>query len=446
MRKKIVALLSMCAVMAASIGGCSNTAEGTSFTEKDVTISFMASQEWIQEAEMQLAEKFTEETGIKVDYQILPSDQYLNLLATKLYTGESTDIFAAQSGKFDIVAQFNVEKNAVDLSGESWAANVEELAAAELMVDGKLYGQPIQDVSAIWAVGYNKKIFAGLNLEVPTDYASFMDICQTMKDSGVIPIYEAVSDGWHHTLWFLETCIAAEEAEPGLAEKLNSNEEVFAGNETMAKILRQMKEMVDKGYWGDDYMSNEYADTAEKIAVGDYAMSIVNQGFGEEVEAVGKGLKKEDIGYFVIPLADNQVKNVNPAGPSRFIFSGSRHQEEAKQFLAYLASEESLKYMTENVPKFNKLPYKNAPDTYEGSVEELYNAYPDESTVYQTAVRYVNPQWNEIGVNLSAMLLGDIEPKDVLESIDNLREKQAQAVSDKAWDKLKKVGKDSLKD
>lgn len=457
MRKKLVVLF-MCAAMAASIAGCGNSSESTDTTtkasaeegedtttapaeeestgnqqKKDVTISFMASQDWIQEAEMQLAEKFTEETGIKVDYQIVPADQYVNLLTTKLNTGEATDIFAAQSGKFDIVAQFNVEKNAMDLSGESWAANVEDLAAAELSVDGKLYGQPIQDVSAVWAVGYNKKIFADLNLQVPTDYASFTDVCQKIKDSGVIPIYEAVSDGWHHTLWFPETCIAAEKAEPGLAEKLNNNEAVFAGNETMTKILEQIKEMADKGYWGENYMSNEYANAAKNIASGEYAMAIVNQGFGEEVEAIGGELTKDDIGYFVMPLADNQVKNVNPAGPSRFVFSGSKHPEEAKQFLEYLASEESLKYMTENVPKFNKLPYKNAPDTYEGSVKEFYDTYTDESTVYQTAVKYVNPQWGEIGADLSAMLVGDIEPKDVLEGIDKLRTEQAQAASDEAW-------------
>ena len=123
MRKKLVALF-MCAAMAASIAGCGNSSEGTDTTtkasaeeeentaaatasadeegtgsqeKKDVTISFMASQDWIQEAEMELAEKFTEETGIKVDYQIVPSDQYVNLLTTKLNTGEATDIFAAQS-------------------------------------------------------------------------------------------------------------------------------------------------------------------------------------------------------------------------------------------------------------------------------------------------------------------------------------------------------------
>ena len=79
----------------------SDAASSDEGAKSDVTLSIMASQDWIQDAEMELAEKFTAETGIKIDYQIVPSDQYTNLLTTKLNTGECTDIFAAQSGRFD---------------------------------------------------------------------------------------------------------------------------------------------------------------------------------------------------------------------------------------------------------------------------------------------------------------------------------------------------------
>lgn len=401
--------------------------------KETVTLSFMASQDWIQDAELELAEKFTEETGIKIDYQIVPSDQYTNLLTTKLNTGECTDIFATQSGKFDIVTQFNVEKNAVDLSGESWAGNVEALAAAELTANGKLYGQPIQDVSAVWAIAYNKKIFNDLGLSVPTDFASFMDVCQKIQDSGVTPIYECVSDGWHHVLWFPEICAAVETSQPGTAEKLNNNEATFAENQMMKTILEQMNEMIEKGYWGENYMSNEYANAPKVVAGGEYAMTVANQGFGEEVEAIGQDLKKDDIGYFVMPLADNQTLNVNPAGPARFVYSGSAHVEEAKQYLEYLASTESLTYLTENVAKFNKLSFTNAPEMYEGSVKEFYDTYTAEATVYQTAVKYVNPQWGEMGANLSAMFVGEMTPEEVLQDIDKLRAEQAKAASDPAW-------------
>ena len=71
---------------------------------------------------------------------------------------------------------------------------------------------------------------------------------------------------------------------------------------------------------------------------------------------------------------------------------------------------------------------------YEGPVKEFYDTYTaKQSTVYQTAVKYVNPQWMEMGADLSAMFLGEMTPAEVLKNIDKLRAEQAAAASDSAW-------------
>ena len=49
------------------------------------------------------------------------------------------------------------------------------------------------------------------------------------------------------------------------------------------------------------------------------------------------------------------------------------------------------------------------------------------------AVKYVNPQWTEIGNNMSAMFLGEMTPEEVLEDLDKNRAEQAKAASDEAW-------------
>lgn len=437
--KRVKKLLSMVLLAGLSMslvscGESGNSAESSSKNGKgDVTISFMAGQDWIQDAELDLAKKYYEKTGVKIDYQIVPSDQYTNLLMTKLNTGECTDIFGAQSGRFDLQTQVNVEKNALDLSNSSWAKNVDKLVAAELTVNDKLYGEPIQDVSSVWAMAYNKKIFKQLNLEIPKTYEAFKSVCEKIKESNVTPIYECVSDGWHHTLWFPELCVAAETSNKGLSDNLNNNKAKFEGNKTFETILSQVKEMAKLGYWGENYMANKYADAPKNIASGQYAMTVANQGFGAEVNKVNADFSADDIGYFVIPLADNQTLNINPAGPARFIYANSKHSKEAQDYLDFLASDESLSYLTENVSKFNKLPYSNAPVKYSETVREFYNAYPTSSTVYQTAVKYVNPQWSEIGNDMSAMLVGEMEPTDVLKNIDKNRAEQAKTAGDKAW-------------
>ncbi len=412
--------------------GASGEADKAAAGGEEVTITFMSSQDWIQDAEMELGKKFTEETGIKVDYQIVPSDQYESLLMTKINAGECTDIFGGQSSKFSIVTQFDVEKNAVDLSNESWASNVEPAAAEELSVDGKLYGQPIQDVSACWAVAYNIELFDELGLSIPTNFAEFCDVCEKIKASGVIPIYEAVSDGWHHVCW-TEAAIAATQADPGYPDALNENKATFEGNKELETMFAQLKQLVDAGYMGDNYMSNQHADAPAAIASGEYAMVLYNQGLGTEVNAVDPNFPVDNIGYFVNPLCDNQALNVNYCGPSRFIFSGSKNVEAAKKYLEFMASDESLAYMTENVGKFNQLPYTNAPSAYSSVVQDFYDRYPEKVAVFQASVKYYNPAWMDIGADMSAMFLDEMTPAEVLKDIDKLRAEQAKAASDPAW-------------
>ena len=408
-------------------------AAAVAHADEGVTITYMASQDWVQDAEMELAEKFTEQTGIKVDFQIIPSDQYTNLLNSKLNSGECPDLFGSQAGKTDIVTLLNVEKNAVDLSGEAWAATVDPLAAAETSVNGKLYGQPAQDVSAVWAIAYNKKVFEKLNLKVPTNYEEFKAVCEAIKADGMIPIYEAVADGWHHQLWFCELGVAIEHDEPGTADKLNSNAMKFADSATAKKLIEQIKEMVDLGYWGDNYMANEYADAARAIAEGECAMTVANQGFPTDLNAAYPEFPAEDIGFFVMPLCDNQVLNMNPVGPTRFIYSGSKNVDAAKQYLAFLAEPENIQYQIEKVGKFNTLPFTTAKDVYSDDISAFYAAYPEHGTVYQTAVNYVNPQWMEIGKFLVEVLQGDSTAEGMLKNIDLNRENQAKAAQDPAW-------------
>ena len=152
MKKKLVSLL-LCGALVCSLAGCSGggdmspaaTTEPAAATEEaapaadaatedaapaadtadaaadtsaaGTTITVMASQDWVEDSEQELGKKFEEETGIHVDYQIVPADQYQDLLLTRLNSGEGPDIWGAQSG-FALKTTYNVEKNAVDLSGE----------------------------------------------------------------------------------------------------------------------------------------------------------------------------------------------------------------------------------------------------------------------------------------------------------------------------------------
>lgn len=417
---------------AASSAAPSPSASAKPFDGK--TLSIMASVDWVQDAEKNdLTQKFEDQTGAKIDWQIIPSDQYPNLLQTKLNSGNAADIFWSQGGKFDIVSLLNVEKNAVDLTGEKWASTLDPLAAKELTANGKLYGQTMADVSAVWAVAYNKNIFSKLNLSVPKTWSDFMADCAAIQKAGVTPVYEPGSDGWCQQLWYLEMGPAIEKAEPGLADKLNGNTATFASSKAAAQAMDQIKQMVDAGYWGKNWQSLKYADAPKAFATGKYAMSIQNEGFPDLVNQADSTFKQSDVGFFVMPILDNQQLNVNPVGPSRFIYSGSKNIDLAKAYLDFVAQTDNLQYLIDKTPKYMTLPYSGVKAKYTADIKAFYDAYKDQGTVYQTAVKYVNPQWMDIGKMMVNVLLGKSTSVQMLTNIDKNRAAQAKAAKDSAW-------------
>jgi raffinose/stachyose/melibiose transport system substrate-binding protein len=157
-------------------------------TQAPVTLSYLVSQGWAPDAEQALAKQFEEQTGIKIDYQIVPSDQYFSLLKTKLNSGEGPDLFGGQSGKTDLVVNYDVEKNAVDLSDQPWVQTEDSQVLDQSTVNGKVYGQTVWNtLGTTWVVNYNKDIFAQLNLSVPTTFAEFKSACEKIKATGTLP-------------------------------------------------------------------------------------------------------------------------------------------------------------------------------------------------------------------------------------------------------------------
>lgn len=452
--KKILALL-LALVMVLSLAACASTpaekpAEnptenpGENPTEKPAegetekpydgtTLTYMASQDWIMDAEYDLAEMFEEETGIHVDFQIVPADQYTALLQTKLNSGECTDLFGNQSGRFDIVSQLDITKNAVPLSGESWVSRFDEFSAAELSAEGELYGVTLYDNTTDYYVVYNKAIFADLGLEIPTSYAEFTAVCDAIMAADIVPVYECVADTWHHVMWFCEVA-SYENNNPGMTDKLNNNEMTFADNQDFLNVITQINEMAEKGYWGEYYMSNQFTDKAMYMSSNEYAMTLGKPGtINEIVDYDPDAHTAEDFGLFVIPLNDNQAYNVHPCAPSKFIYSGSQNIEAAKLYLDFLCRQENLQYLVDNVARFENLPFEGLTTTYTDATLAFVDSCDERGVVLQDIIKYLNPQWMDVGTDISAMLIGDLTPEQVIANIDTRRAEQAAVAGDANW-------------
>ncbi len=402
------------------------------------TITLMASQDWVEDSEQELGKKFEEETGIHVDYQIVPADQYQDLLLTRLNNGEGPDIWGAQSG-FALSTTYNVTENAVDLSNEDWAPAYSKFSAEQTGVDGVNYGLTYYDTTTDYYIVYNKKLFDAAGATVPTTWSEFISDCDKIAKSGVTPIYEPVADGWHVLMLWTENAQVHDKIEPGIIDKLNKNEATFAGNANMKKAVDQLNELAQKGYFGDNYMSDEFADAEGYMASGEFAMCMLKPGAIKTIVASDMntaGYTEDDFGLFVLPIVDNQYLNIHPTGPSRFIYSGSKNIDAAKQYLSYICRKESVQYVIDNAADVENMPLEvgQTPE-YSNMTKEFLASYDDEHSgmVLQDVVLYFNEQWMDINADLAAMFIGDMTSDDVLKGIDERRTQLAQAAGDPNW-------------
>jgi raffinose/stachyose/melibiose transport system substrate-binding protein len=404
-------------------------------SKEAITLTVMASQDWIKPAEQELAKKFEAQTGIHVDYQILPADQYFNVLKTKLNSGEATDIFGGQSGKSDLKLQYDVETNAADLTGAEWTTRIDPAALDQSSLNGKVYGAEIWDTVAsnYFVTVYNKDIFTKLGISVPTNFDEFTAACKTIKAAGITPIYEPISDGWHHVLWFPMVGPAFEQAEPGLSDKLNANQATFAGDQNMTTGMSQINELYKAGCFGDNAMSDTYADTNKALASGKYAMSVSPLSTPAAIEKDYPAVKATSFGFFPIPTFGNQLQPVHPAGPAKFVYAKSQHVAEAKQYIDFLTQTENLQYLLDNTPQFVALPFTGITAKWDDAQKQFLATYPAKTLVYQDVVNYLNPQWMDIGKDMVAMFTGSMTPADVMKSIDQRRTDLAKTAGDPAW-------------
>ena len=447
LRKNLLKLLCIpsCVIL---FTGC-----GSEFSENDLTfknlareskltgstITLMASSDWVTDAEMQLGTNFEAATGIQVVYDLYSDDVYLDTLFSKLDSDNSPDIFMTQSG-FAIKNTYQLDKYSVDLSDEPWMAVYDTFSAAETSIDGRNYGMSYFDNTTDYYMIYNKELLSNAGVtEVPNTYDTFVTMCQNVAGTGVIPIYEPMADGWHQTMLFAETGQFLDKSEPGTIEKLNNNTIKFAELESMNLALEQIQNLALSGYMGENFSTDIYDNAVGYLANGEYAMCMLRPGMINSIisSEMNKGFDKEDFGIMLLPVCDNQILNVHPTGPSKYISNASRNIDAAKLYLQYIATKDNVQYVIDNSHSVNNLPFDLGQVTSHDEVTmEFLDQFGNENSglVLQDEITYFNEQWGEISSDILKMCEGTMSPEDVLNQIDVRRASLAQTANDPAWE------------
>lgn len=440
--RKMISVTMVSAMLVGVLVGCGASAASSSsetsanaVAKNTVTLTFGSHQSGLPTSGIvqSLAEDYEKETGVHIDFQISPDDQWRDLIKVKMDSGEAPDIICVDT-PIGMASSIHMDKYSVDLSDKEWVKRMDVNAKEAVSAGGKTYGITFPGAKMYFYI-FNKEIFNKLGLKEPKSYAEFKTVCQKIQDAGITPIYEATTNGWHQVLPLFETGGKWLKDDAKIYDELNANQKDLNDVPTLLTVIKQLDECAKAGYFGDDYLSNAWENAKEAIATGRCAMTIGELGWIGEVDADYPDFKaKEKLGAFVMPWGDNQVIGVNNASNAYFINKDSKHVAEAEAFFDFLARPENLKKRLEGQPDINAICWPELGTKYTDEQNAFIDSY-EKAQVVQTSVNYIDSQWMDVGKDLEAMYTGALDPEGVLKSIMDRRTDQAKLQKDPGWTK-----------
>jgi ABC-type glycerol-3-phosphate transport system substrate-binding protein len=328
-----------------------------------------------QDAFQELAKRYEQETGVKVNFELYgPSDAYSSKIMAAAQAKALPDIYGLL-GEKRLFAAFIEAGHVLDLTesmeanNSSWkriffakALEVNEFRRGnDYGVKPGIYGVPI-DVTNIQML-YNKDLFKELGLDPnrpPRDWDEFIAVGERLKGRRLLGLVS----GWAET-WLID-CFASNYAFNIMGEdKVIKTIEgkIPYTDPDWIRVFSLFKELKDSGLINDSIvtMGNK---TAEQLFANGRAVFAFN---GSWCVNVYRGMNPQlNYGAFLPPMASNKyfMRVWGGAGSSLLINGRSPNKKEAVKFLKWLTAKPQQEYLaraTLNLPA-NKDCLGNIPE------------------------------------------------------------------------------------
>ena len=293
----------------------------------------------VASAENQIAAFEAANPDIKVELETHPGGgEGDNLVKTRLATGEMSDVFRYNAGS--LFQALNPQENMLDLTDEAFQADVlDSFKPTVTAPDGRIYGAP-EEAAMGGGVLYNKKIYEELGLSVPKSWAEFIANNEKIKEAGKVAVIQTFGDTWTSQLFVLADYYNVQVAVPDFAEKYTANQAKYATTPAALRSFERQEEIFKGGYLNEDYASATFTDGLRMVALGEGAhYPMLTFAIGGIAQDHPDNLA--DVGFFAMPGDDAAKNGLTVWMPAAvYINKGTTHPEEAKRFVAFLASAE----------------------------------------------------------------------------------------------------------
>ena len=337
MKKSVFAIAAACMVTVGALAGCGGQGKDTAAevtqtesvkaeaskeqqetpakeagSKEKVVVTALIQQSRNFEGLQKMIQKLEEEENIKIDAQIVPDDESLNMIKMKLNSGECPDII-----DYNVPAVYDIidpASNFADMTGEAWTDRL-IIPGNVTAKDGKIYGFPFLSVPGLHGFIYNKDVFDKAGVEVPTTWDELLAACEKIKESGTTPIFMP-KDTWVPQILMTDNFakILGADGCKDFADKILKNETKWSDVPEFAEVLDKYLELYQKGYVNSNFASATYDDAIAAVADGTAAMHFNGDFFATSVLEANP---EAQIGMFPVSMkegADVITENMSSAG------------------------------------------------------------------------------------------------------------------------------------
>ncbi len=313
-----------------------------------------------------------------------------NIVKTRLATGEMTDVFMYNTGS--LFHALNPQQHMLDLTDEPYQSDIMDTFKSVVSENGRVYGAPFQTAMG-GGVLYNKKIYAELGLSVPKTWAEFMKNNAVIKEkSKAAPVIQTFKETWTSQLFFLGDFYNVLQAVPSFPDDFTANKAKFATTPAAIKGFEHQAEVFKAGFLNEDFGSASYDDGLRMVSKGEgvhYPM--LTFAIGNLFENYKDTLN--DVGFFALP-GDDAANNGLTVWIAQGIYAYAEtgHPDEAKKFVAFVASKEGCDVQTEAVGALGPYMTKSCtlPDDVPAATKDLV-AYFAEGGKNAPALEFLSP-------------------------------------------------------
>jgi raffinose/stachyose/melibiose transport system substrate-binding protein len=244
--------------------------------------------------------------GFELDYEFVSIENLDQKVTTLMASDDLPEICIYESGvRLKKVIEsgqiLDLDKTLTELGIRD---SVDEGAASLLinLVDGKgLYDLPLGlNMEGFW---YNKALFEKAGVAVPTTWTEFMDVCQKLKDAGIVPIAQGGKDKWPMTRVLNAYLVR----HVGMDAVKNAMDGVTKWTDPAYVEAAQMfQDMATKGYFVEGMTTIDPGTATSMLTSGQAAMQYNGTWITQSLSLDTNEAGPEGIGYFNVPLENDK--------------------------------------------------------------------------------------------------------------------------------------------